>query len=167
MKLLAIDPSLTATGLCGVDGKSWSWKPDCVGAERLSWYRACFTALFSDERTRPDIALIEGYAYGRPNQAHQVGELGGIIRLTAYRCEIPLVVIPPATLKKYATGKGNAKKEEVLVAAVLRSGRELTNDEADAWWLRQIGLSHYDPTDLELVQMPKTNTDALSKVEWA
>lgn len=29
----------------------------------------------------PAAVYLEGYAYGRPNQAHQVGELGGVVRV--------------------------------------------------------------------------------------
>ena len=50
-----------------------------------------------------------------------------------------LVAVTPAQLKKYATGKGNAQKDQILLAAV-RAGADVAgNDEADAWWLWAIG----------------------------
>lgn len=145
MRFMGIDPSLTSTGVCYPDGETttWSPKPTTKGVERLSWFSSQLNGVLVDPTTAPNLILLEGYAYGRANQAHQLGELGGVLRLTAHRAHKFVVVVPPSTLKKYATGKGNASKEEVLVQAVLRAGREFTNDEADAWWLHQIGMAHY------------------------
>jgi hypothetical protein len=46
--------------------------------------------------------------------------------------------LPPASLKKFATGKGNAKKPDMLAAARVRLGYGGADDnEADALWLLQ------------------------------
>ena len=50
----------------------------------------------------------------------------------------------PATLKRFATGKGNATKDATLAAAIRRFGFEGDdNNAADAWLLRAMGLAAY------------------------
>lgn len=163
---MGLDLSLTSTGCCNIKGDCYSLKPSYKGAERLEWFADTFDAL-STAPNRPDLVVLEGYAYGRVNKAHELGELGGVVRLALWRAGIPFVVVPPSTLKKYATGKGNASKDQVLIAAVKRSGIEFNNnDEADAWWLRQIGLQQYEVDDPTHVQMPLAHLGALTGVVW-
>ena len=51
-----------------------------------------------------------------------------------------VTVVPPNTLKMYATGKGTASKSLVLVEAVKRLGYDGHDDnEADALWLADLG----------------------------
>lgn len=64
--------------------------------------------------------------------------LGTLVRHSLWRRGIGWVDISPSTLKKLATGKGNASKDAVQDAAY-RRGHQMylgtSNDEADAWWL--------------------------------
>ena len=56
--------------------------------------------------------FIEGYSFGSRGRAlFQIAENGGILkyRLTRHKYEI----IPPANIKKFATQKGNADKEQM------------------------------------------------------
>ena len=63
-----------------------------------------------------------------------------MIRLALIESEVPYVTIAPATLKKYATGKGNATKADMRMAWFQRTGEDVRDDDAvDALWLRQIG----------------------------
>lgn len=61
--------------------------------------------------------VLENYAFARPNQAHQIGELGGAIRLHLHMARIPYVEIAPKTLKLWACANGNANKDQMLQAA--------------------------------------------------
>ena len=75
--------------------------------------------------------------------------------------------IPPTNRARYAAGKGNASKDLVLQQAVFRSGRVFDdNNAADAWWLWQMALAHYEPESRLLVKVPKTHLDGLTKVPW-
>ena len=81
---------------------------------------------------------MEGYAYGARLNREKLGELGGIVKLTA---QLVLysepIAIPPTTLKQYVTGSGRAGKDE-MVAAVQKWDPDITdNNLADAY-----GLAH-------------------------
>jgi len=158
MNVVGIDPSLTSTGVAHADGQftiKWPGK----GVDRLDdvYRRVISGAIWPDEA--PDLVVIEGYAHGRGHQAHQMGELGGVIRLAMRHAGVTFLDVAPPSLKKYATGKGNAGKELVLVEAVKRLGYDgSSTDEADAMWLRQIGLALYD---MPCAEVPATHRVAL------
>jgi crossover junction endodeoxyribonuclease RuvC len=169
MKILAIDASLTSTGWARVVKNGWIWVSRVGtlptgkrrGTDRLVYIRESLLSLV----TGADLVVLEGYAFARTNQAHQIGELGGVLRVAFAEAGIPLVVVAPMARAKYATGKGNAKKEAVLVEAVRRLGYEgSSNDEADALWLLYMALDHYGLGGA--VDMPKVNREALVKPSW-
>ena len=162
MRILALDLSLTATG--------WAITPDHFGVERTAgtfrgterlleyrhWLRQMLLPGFNQ-------AVIEGYAYGRHNKAHQIGELGGVVRLTLQEEDVPYLEVPPTVLKKYATGRGNAPKPDMRMELYKRSGLDVADDNAvDALWLLAVARELAgDP----LWDMPKANVDALSKLQ--
>lgn len=161
MNVLAFDLSLTATGVAYPDGSVDLWHIKATGTQRLAWFRDSVSSVLTSSL---DLIVLEGYAYGRPQQATGIGELGGVVRLCLHDRELPWVAIPPANLKQYATGRGNANKAEVLLAAVRRLGYEGHDDnEADAMWLRAMALDHYGSP---LVELPALHRKALTKVRW-
>lgn len=162
-RIIGIDPSLTATGYCLPDGSTHvaSW-PGTRGVQRLALAYA--ELLDTIETWNPTLIVIESYAYGRANQAHQLGELGGVLRLAAEHACATLLDVPPTVVKKYATGKGNANKDLVRDAARDRLGLPagVSSDECDAAWLRQVGLAVLeDPT---MAYVPETHMAALTKL---
>ena len=174
--VIGIDPSLTATGICWADGTTEVIKWPGKGVERLeavaNWVDPTYMHPFGDEHrlwdSHPRLVVIEGYSMGSARQqshAHGLGELGGVLRLTLFRCGVPFIDVPPACVKKYATGKGNANKDLVRDAARDRLGLPagVTSDECDAAWLRQIGLAIVDPD--QAVKVPKTHLAALDKLD--
>lgn len=167
MNLLALDLSLTSTGWAANDGNARS-KSGTVsfpgrGVARLAAATEWVDSMLSG--WEPRLVVIEGYAFGRPQQASHIGELGGVVRLHLYRQRVPFVELPPACRAKLATGKGNAGKEQVLVEAVRRLGYQgHSNDEADALWLLQAALITYRQGGA--VQLPQAHLDALKKIEW-
>jgi Holliday junction resolvasome RuvABC endonuclease subunit len=166
LRIVGLDLSLTSTGVACINGPgdrseaTWTIKSRHKGMQRL-----CEIRNYVRPVSMPaDLVLIEGYSYNSRNGGERLGELGGVIRVDLWEAGIPYVEIEPARLKKYATGKGNASKDAVFGAAVHRAGREFaTNDEADAWWLLQMALAHYD---LAHIRMPKTSWDVLDLIEW-
>ncbi len=161
--VLALDLSLTCSGVCRPDSTTTTWSPRYQGTRRLFAFAALLSTTI--EECSPDLVAIEGYAMGAHTaHAHALGELGGVVRLELWRAGIPYVEIPPACLKKFATGRGNASKDQVLVAAVQRSsGRTFTNDEADAWWLWLMALDHLGAPP---VKMPEAQRAVLRNIHW-
>ena len=53
---------------------------------------------------------IEGYSMGSKGKVFNIAENTGILKYKIYNMGIPLEVVPPTTVKKFATGKGNADK---------------------------------------------------------
>jgi crossover junction endodeoxyribonuclease RuvC len=89
----------------------------------------------------PALIVLEGYSYGSAQRAHEIGELGGIIRVELHLSAVPWAVVPPAVLKKFVTGKGNAPKDVVRLEAYKRFGIEAdTGDEVEARCLALMGV---------------------------
>lgn len=71
--------------------------------------------------------------------------------------------MPPTSLKKFATGKGNATKADMRMALFQRAGIDCRDDnQVDAWWLHQIGL--HISSSLPRLVLPQTHTVALDKI---
>jgi len=114
-----------------------------------------------------DVVAIEGYAFGAKGQAiYQIGELGGIIRFWLYQHSITTVEVPPATLKKYATGSGNAGKDAMLAAAIRRfhlgEGHD-ENNEADAYLLWAMAREAYGGP---IAKVPADQAACVHKMGW-
>lgn len=163
MKILALDMSLTSTGVAYIDGtrRVETWKVPGKGMTRLARLRD----LVLSSADAADLVVLEGYSYASRGRAVvSIGELGGVIRLALHTFGHPYVELAPSVVKKLATGKGNAGKELVLVEAVKRLGYGgSSTDEADALWLLEAARQHYGISDVEL---PKTHLAALEKVTW-
>jgi Holliday junction resolvasome RuvABC endonuclease subunit len=119
------------------------------GCERLVWIREQVRELAKGS----DLVICEGYAFSRPNQAHQLGELHGVIRTFLYEHDMPLLLVAPAALKKFVTGKGKAEKGVVIKAVFQRFDVDVDDDNAaDAAGLLFIGLAlagKFQPTTQE------------------
>ena len=69
---------------------------------------------------------------------------GGALAVVSAWCEerkVPMTSTPVATIKKHATGKGNAKKEAMIEAAKARGWLPADDNEADAQWILDHALS--------------------------
>lgn len=53
-------------------------------------------------------------------------------------------VVYPSTLKKFAVGRGNAKKDELVAAARQRWGTVLDDNEADARWILEWARKEFE-----------------------
>ena len=88
---------------------------------------------------------LEGPAFLANGQfALQMGALHFMIRLMLKRAGVDFNVIAPGTLKKFVTGKGNAKKDLILLKVYKKWGVEFENDNlADAYGLARMALEEY------------------------
>lgn len=168
--IIAFDLSLTATGVAAGWGEEVI-KTKAKDIERLHDIRSFVLGYCEDKDAWPDpmysvdLVVLEGYAYGAKGSAViNVGELGGVIRLALYDAGIPYVCVPPACLKQYATGKGNAPKPDIRMEVFKRYGRDIADDNAcDAFVLRAMALDHYGHP---LAVVPASHRVALGKINW-
>jgi Holliday junction resolvasome RuvABC endonuclease subunit len=163
---MGLDLSLTSTGY-SVGGKTGTIATKTRGAERLSVISNDIIDITCSADV--DIVVVEGYSFAsRNSQAHSIGELGGAVRMRLWECGTPYIDIPPTCRAKFATGKGNASKNEVISSISAKTGIVWSgagaDDMCDAWILEQMGIaklgsSLYDWTESQL--------SALEKVDWS
>lgn len=111
--------------------------------------------------TRPSHIVLEDYAFGAMGRLTQLSENAGTLKVKLYEQygNIPLHVVAPTTMKKFATGKGIATKDDIWASFVkqephtepwaklchpkaLRIGSPVA-DIADAYFLAQYGRAHF------------------------
>lgn len=90
---------------------------------------------------------LEGLSYGSSGQAvSQLGAMHFYIRIFLFENNLNYNIIQPGTLKKFVTGKGNAKKELILLNVYKKWGIEFTdNNLADAYCLARMALEDSNP----------------------
>lgn len=166
MRVVGLDLSLTATGVADEAGARIIRTGNMRGPERLKYIgsqvdRICLGKDYLE--IKADVVVMEGYAHDARFRGPQMGELGGVIKVCLYQRGIPFVVVPPSTLKKFATNKGNAPKDAVLSEAVRMNSDINDNNAADAYFLRLMGLAHYEQRD---VIAPAFRAAVLKSIEW-
>lgn len=177
MDVLGVDLSLTSTGLVLVTDGMIRWvnrvassgtKSDDLVTRRkrlnaISW------KVVQSFLEPPDLVVIEG-----PSMASKFGhahDRSGLWWLVVDRLmdTAPVAIAPPSCRMKYATGKGNAPKDQVLTDVVRRYQEQAprpisTNDEADALILAAMGARHLGmPLEASL---PATHLKGIGGVEW-
>lgn len=84
------------------------------------------------ERGLQGVWFEEVRRHAGTDAAHVYGGLMGTLTAWAETRKIPYQGVPVGTIKKHATGKGNAPKEAMVAAAVARGFRPADDNEADA-----------------------------------
>ncbi len=154
MITIGIDYSYTSPAMCVHDGDTWSidnctfyvindkkllekvshpqfkfskFKPYIHRIERFTDIANHFCSII-DRFPVKDIA-IEGYSMNSKSGAVcDISENGGILRHTLYRLGYGYTDYAPTSIKKFATGKGNSKKESIYESFVEETG-------IDSWTL--------------------------------
>jgi len=73
-----------------------------------------------------DYVGLEGYAYGAAGRAiFQIAENCGLLKYKLWEHRIPIEVIAPTSVKKFATGKGNANKDGMVKSFKTHTGVDL------------------------------------------
>jgi crossover junction endodeoxyribonuclease RuvC len=167
-RVIGLDLSLASSGVAGNAGGGWvarirtesSTEPAQLA--RLRWIRGAVM----DYTRHADLVMVEGLAFSSQTGQHLTR--AGLWHLVVEAIDaagIPWAQVIPGTLKRYATGKGNAGKDQVLAAVVRRfPAVEVTgNDQADALVLAAMGADHLGHP---LVPMPAAHRAALQAVAW-
>jgi len=162
---VGLDLSLTSTGFsCGNHRQIISTKHK--GPQRLHDISTGLAEILV-ELEQPAV-VIEGYSFAsRNSQAHAIGELGGVVRLVLWNLRIPYVEVPPTCRAKFATGKGNASKGEVMSAVSARTGLVWSgagaDDLCDAFVLEEMALAKCGSPRFNWTAV---SMSALDKVNW-
>lgn len=137
--ILALDlGTQTGWALIGRDGTinsgSQSFKPQRFegGGMRFLRFKRWLTEIKQFGRGIDQVVFEEVRRHAGVDAAHAYG--GFLGQLTAW-CEhhqIPYQGVPVGTIKKHATGKGNASKEEMILAVRANGHQPADDNEADA-----------------------------------
>jgi crossover junction endodeoxyribonuclease RuvC len=92
---------------------------------------------------------MEGYSAASKFGREKAGELGAIVKLAVYDHFAPKAgglryptIVQPTTLKKFVTGNGTAKKNNMMLAVYKKWGYETDDDNlADAYALARVALA--------------------------
>ncbi len=122
--------------------------------ELAQWVSSIVTTI------QPDLVVLEDYAFGAPGRLTALGENMGILKaqLHVYHATVPVHVVGPRTMKKFATASGNASKDDIWAAftrtfphahgwhttchpKMTTVGSPMA-DVADAYFLAQYGATH-------------------------
>lgn len=63
-----------------------------------------------------DFVILEDYSLGSKGAVFHIAENTAILKYKMYTRGIKYVTVPPTTLKKFATGKGNSDKNQMYVS---------------------------------------------------
>lgn len=158
MLYVGLDLSMRATGLVVLneDGSlrtsgriGWSSKecPCRTVHERIRYYVKVaqeVRAWVSGYDSEGVAIAVEDYATHGPGDPTLGPELGGIVRLGLVRFE-RLHEVSTTSLKKFATGKGNATKDVIMLDVFKRWGFDCNGDNnlADAYVLARMVRANY------------------------
>jgi Holliday junction resolvasome RuvABC endonuclease subunit len=151
LRVLGIDPSLSSTGYAyRYASELYTGRIDTGklrGPQRLVYVREQIAQVL--DAAQPQLIVYEDYAFGAKQGAHQLGELGGVVKTMLWERGIDVLLVSPTCLKKTFTGRGNAdrgQKEKPEMRAAIHNilGYDLAqNDEADAFALMSLGEVRY------------------------
>lgn len=172
---IGIDQSLTGFAITILDVENpknyltWVYKSPYRGVKRLvdisNWLVNKLDIV--NDRYVVDVAM-EGTVLAS-HSALVLGELSAIVKIVFWsffedwnhqdHLRVPLQV-PPMTLKKYAAGKGNAKKQEMLMQIYKRYGIEFNDDNAaDSYGLARMAaklhINDIEKAIIEQIKDPK------------
>lgn len=180
--IVGIDPSLTGTGIAILDTEDrLTVTVDTIGSKgrrddsirtRLRRSQLIVTQALAVVRATVDGATVDLVVIEYPtlSQGRQGGHLDRhglwwLLVATFDGLSVPVVAVPASSRAKYATGKGNAGKDEVLLAVAKHYPNvDVTNNnEADALVLAAMGA---DALGQPLVELPQSHRAALDGVQW-
>jgi Holliday junction resolvasome RuvABC endonuclease subunit len=143
---VGVDPSATSTGLAVITPEltlaTTTIRPKelRLGA-RLKFIQDELLAFVKNQNIQRIYSCIEGPSLESTNQADTLGQVRGVILVTLENLGAVVTVVPPTTLKKFATRSGSADKEDMIAAAFTKWNVVLKDDAADAAWLAQLAYS--------------------------
>lgn len=150
MRFAAIDPGLAVLAIAGPGDVvvTIRTRPNDDLGRRLNDLVEGIEGHFRRHPPWPTLVTIEGPSLNSPHRLSLVrmGNVAGVIHRAVHTLGIPILEIPPRSLKLHATGHGGADKAAMIAAARASTpaGLVIHNEhEADAWLLRRMTLQAY------------------------
>tara|TARA_Y100000034_G_scaffold136342_1_gene212299 strand:- start:2269 stop:2787 length:519 start_codon:yes stop_codon:yes gene_type:complete len=164
--ILAVDQALSTSGYWIDDGTNGliKTKPETPLRERLFIIRSFIKDLC--EKHLIELIVMEGYSFGSRNTkfTFTAGEVGGTIKLLSFDLDIPLIIVSPTLLKKYVCGKGNVKKEQMLLQVYKKYNREFDNNNiCDAYCLNEF-VRRFKEYELNSENISKKDEECFKKL---
>lgn len=144
MRVMGLDPS-TKFGVAVVDSGEKIVFTQELEFKKLTGFDRVNSLIASVEELRttykPDLIVVEALFVGMASSAITLIQLGSILRYFFWQEGILYVDVPASVLKKFVSGRGDAKKEQMMMHVLRRWGHEpKTNNIADAIGLAMAGL---------------------------
>ena len=146
---VGVDPSINATGLVILDEKAniieqklFSVKAEMFEESLLQYEKEIE---FIPNIVSLQAVYIEGPSYQSAGQSIlQMGAIHFLLRLFLYKKDINYRIIAPGSLKKFVSGKGNAKKEVMLMKTLKNFKVEFEDHNlCDAYGLARMALEDF------------------------
>lgn len=132
-------------------------------------WRLIIQRLWKEIEIGSTLMVVETLPPGRIEGSGQLIERAGLLALVRYGCDargVPVALINPKTLKKFATGHGGAGKGDMVGAARSELKALPHNDnEADALWLAAMGCYQYGGPLLPAT-LTRQQKEAVGVVRW-
>ena len=149
MLYIGVDPSYSSTGLIILNPAAEIQAQETYKVNKKGTNTEYRLALIKEKLIDPIVQLnvdgeikvcMEGPSYSsRGSHVLQMGALNYFIRYWFYIHKVDYTVRTPNELKKFVTGKGNCKKDLILLKVFQKWGEEFSCDDlADAY-----GLARY------------------------
>lgn len=176
MIVVGVDPSLTSTGIATIDTEDRLVVPTStiksVGRKGDDWptRRDRLTGIVRDVETHTrgaDLVVVESPSLGQARQGGTLDRAGlfWLLLDRLYGHGMRVALVTPAGRAKYATGKGNAGKDSVLLAVARRYAHVDVedNNQADSLVLALMGARALGvPVD----EVPLSHRAAMGGVDW-
>ncbi|MCC6380613.1 MAG: crossover junction endodeoxyribonuclease RuvC [Burkholderiales bacterium] len=112
--------------------KSWTERKDETRGDRLYRFYRWLNAMRGERLDLVAYELVRGHGPGQILAAHCYAQFEGVLLTWCARYGIPVRTVHTGTLKKAITGRGNAKKPDMLAAVRGLGYSPDGHDEADA-----------------------------------
>lgn len=140
--------SLVGTGIVAWNGRT-ALHSECVQTlpkdgtdeERIELIAQAVMDVIDD--FGPHIVAVESPAFSRSTGATRIGELQGVIKHHLHKRRQLFVMVPPTVVKQFASGLGNATKDQMIQEAAPWIATDNDNI-ADALHLARYGYDYYN-----------------------
>lgn len=133
MKVLALDIATNTGWKTALGSGTWNFSPKKGDSEGMRAVK--FKHKVTEKVKEEGIELISyerPFAGKFPNSIIAPSKMIGVLEVLCDELGLELTAYAPTEIKKFATGKGNAKKPDMVAAAVALGYKPKDDNEADA-----------------------------------